>query len=158
MIYEYKELKFESIMKPMIVWGSNEADAHEVFIIIKHLDGRQFPWVTTGGINWKNAKPVPQTKPRTIEDGLVKGDIIVQDSNEAVVLAVLENLVFRSMFDDNKVASNTVYTHEELIKLGFKLKQPESTESTEKPINLTFKDISEGKGVGVPTHLINIVE
>lgn len=158
MIYEYKELKFESIMKPMIVWDSNEAAVHEVFITGKHLDGGAYPWTTIEGTGWKNAKPIPQTKPRTIEDGLVKGDIIVQDSNEAVVLAVLENLVFRSMFDDNKVASNTVYTHEELIKLGFKLKQPEPTESTEKPINLTFKDISEGKGVGVPTNLINIVE
>lgn len=95
--------------------------------------------------------------PRTIEDGLRKGDMIAKpEGDKRKVLGVLDDVCFISGIDNHEAVFATCII-QELIKGGWKLVTPEE-EKKEELVHLTIKDISEGKGTGVPLHLIRVKE
>lgn len=95
-------------------------------------------------------------RPRTIEDGLRKGDMIKDGSDTRKVLVVIDDVIIPSK-QNNYSESGVPYTIKELIDMGYKLVTPEE-EKKEELVHLTIKDISEGKGTGVPPHLIRVKE
>jgi transposase len=100
-------------------------------------------------------KQVIYSEPRTIEDGLKLDDIVIKDNKyERLVLAIVDNIIILSEFDDFYNASNS-YTLLELIGYKYALKQPEETKFDEL-VHLTFKDIKDGKGKGIDPKLIRI--
>jgi hypothetical protein len=92
--------------------------------------------------------------PRTIEQGLVQGDIVIDaDNDKYEVLGICGRVIFLSDDNNFNVASNQ-FTLEELINFDYKLYQPEEEDIVE----LTFQEISEGKGKGVNPKLLKIKE
>ena len=121
---EYKGQKITPIMKPMLVWHDDEKLAEIKFIVCKN-EPSKYPWMAINSMAWINAKPLPRTKTRTIEDGLEVGDIISKDDFESKVLGICGEAIFTSLITDFKRAAASVYTLHELIVAGWKLKQPE---------------------------------
>ena len=120
----------------------------------------KFPYKTLREDNceiasWQHARYIAPEKPRTIEDGLEQGDVIVSpNGDKSKILGVCGDALIRSFIGDFDTACN-IYTLKELIRKGWKL---ESESTTEEPalVELTIQDISEGKGAGVDPKFIRI--
>ena len=123
----YKNRTIIPIMKPMLVWDDDEDKSKEAFIYVKEPENKTYPWVGRGlggrawACGWKNAKPLPSAKPRTIEDGLKVGDVIISWDTERKVLGVCDRIIFVS----STMNFNTIddhYTIEDLINAGYSIK------------------------------------
>ena len=97
-------------------------------------------------------------RPRTIEDGLRKGDIIIDtDGDRRKILGVIDDVIIPSGTNDYS-ESGLPCTKQELIGLGYKLVIPEEEEKGENKVYLTFEDISAGKGVGIAPERTCIID
>jgi len=149
---------FEGYPKRMMVWDDG-GEVHER-IVLCYANGAKYPYKTAndeGAIaSWQYAKDIAPEKPRTIEDGLVHGDVIVdRDGEKSKILGVCGDVFFRSSIGDFDVASSYPHTLKELIRKGWKL-EPELTTEEPEIVELTIQDISEGKGAGVDPKFIRI--
>jgi hypothetical protein len=108
-------------------------------------------------ISYKNAKPLPNSKPRTIEDGLEEGDIIVSTNNQRKVLGICGQVILISVSNKFNRAAGS-FTLSELIDNSYQLVQPESDPKSQDLVHLTIQDISEGKGKGIDPKLLRIKE
>ena len=147
---------FEGYPKRMMVWDNEMREVERIVLCV--VKGDNFPYKTINSngkvAGWQHAKEIATEKPRTIEDGLVQGDVIVVSGRKAKILGVCGDAIIRSWLGDFDTASN-VHTLKELILDGWKL---ESESTTEEPalVELTIQDISEGKGAGVDPKFIRI--
>ena len=83
----------------------------------------------------------PSSKPRTIEDGLKEGDVIILGKSRRKVLGVCGTMIFVS-YSQNFEKAEPYGTHiNEFIKADYKLE-------TEK-VKVTLEEIAECKGVDV---------
>lgn len=151
--------------KEMMCWDEDESSATKRLVICKDLDDDDYYPYKTITNKFTNAKDiVPEV--RTIKDGLVKGDEITNMvDNEYVqrlIVGVCDDVVFcrnnkRVYYEGSDPYQVGVFVDsiQELIALGYEIVQPEPKDEI---VRLTHKDISEGKGKGVPSHLIMIVE
>lgn len=96
---------------------------------------------------FKNAKPLPQSNPRTIKDGLVEGDIICNDNGSCKVLGVCGEAIFLSTVSNYDKTGACYYTLKELIEGGYTLEQEVNQQVEE----LTVAEISKllGKTVKI---------
>jgi len=125
-------------------------------IIITFID--DWSWMPNNLTNqaWDNVKfTEPSSKSKTIKDGLKEGDVIVKRNNSRKVLGVCGKVIFISSSNDYNKTAGGGYTLKELITSNYNLLVPKSTE---KPVYLTLQEISDGKGKGIPSHLIKIKE
>ena len=76
-------------------------------------------------------------------DYLKKGDILVDGDYEIKVLAVVDDVVFVSSFDNFERASSNNYTKQELQKLGYTIKDAPDP----KIIEVSIDEIAKFKGV-----------
>jgi hypothetical protein len=146
---------FEGYPKKMLCWNNNEMDAKE-YIVVCELNPscNKYKFVavdplTIGFASFKNAKDIPQSKSRTIEDGLEEGDIIIgSNGNERMVLGKCGKVYFTSNEYSFKVASTYHYTLLELIEYGYKLKPEASSNNT---VEMTVAEVSKlvGKNVKI---------
>ena len=78
-------------------------------------------------VNWLSATSVTpiQPKTRSIEDGLVDGDIIINigTQEEYKVLMANQYCVILSRNNDFDKTFGSIYTYSELIEIGYTLKQ-----------------------------------
>ena len=78
-------------------------------------------------VNWLSATSVTpiQPKTRSIEDGLVEGDIIIYigTQEECKVLMASQYCVILSRDNDFDKTFGNVYTYSELIEMGYTIKQ-----------------------------------
>ena len=152
-----KKVIFEGYPKRMMVWDDGTREVERIVLCV--VKGEKCPYKTVndeGAIaGWQHARDIAPEKPRTIEDGLVQGDVIVdRDGGKTKILGVCGDVFIRSWIGDFDKASS-IYTLKELIRKGWKL---ESELTTEEPalVELTIQDISEGKGAGVDPKFIRI--
>lgn len=148
---------FEGYPKRMMVCDSGTGEVERIVLCV--VKNSKFPYRTVsdeGAIaGWQHARDIAPEKPRTIEDGLVQGDVIVnRDGDKAMILGVCGDVFFRSCIEDFDIASYP-YTLKELILDGWKL-ESESTAQEPAFVELTIQDISEGKGAGVDPKFIRI--
>ena len=141
----------------MMVWDDG-GDVHER-IVLCSINGDKYPYRTVndeGAITvWQHARDISPENPRTIEDGLVQGDVIVSHNGEkSKILGVCGDAFIRSWTGNFDKASN-VYTLKDLIRKGWKL-ESELTAQEPALVELTIQDISEGKGAGVDPKFIRI--
>ena len=147
-IENYPEVITEGYPKLMRVWDINKESNHLTLVICKVPDA-PYPYKTLkasseGSIYaYKNAEDLPTTKPRTIEYGLVEGDIITNGNSERLVLGVCGKLIFVSNRDDFN-AAYSYYTLHEVIKEGWKLKQ--ETTQTETIPEMTMEEVCAALG------------
>ena len=89
----------------------------------------------------------PSTKPRTIEDGLEVGDILIDESEDSIrVLGITGEVIITSSCQDHQSAAD-LYTLPELIKYGFALQ--DNTKDSSKTIEVTLEEVAKLKGVSV---------
>ena len=99
-----------------------------------------------------------QYRPRTIEDGLRTGDMIVnQNGDKRKILAVVNDVVIASFVNVFDRISG-MYILRELINVGWKLVTTEEEKKEESKVYLTFEDISAGKGIGIAPERICIID
>lgn len=166
-------MKIEIINKPMLCWDNNESKAREYHVLAKvtectsdykykaicnkntYPDNPEFAGWGRGGWVFKNAKPLPQSKPRTIQDGLVCGDMIAIGNSGGwrKILGICGDVIFISELNECNISTGH-YTLNELINKGYKL----YNEQPQEIVELTIQDISKGKGKGVDPKLIRIKE
>lgn len=152
-------MKVQIINEKMLCWDDNESESEEALVLAKTTECQSvfaFKAIDSEGhvTTYKNAKPITSTKQRTIEDGLKVDDVIENDFYKRKILAICGNIIIPSVNNDFNIASDN-FTLDELIYREYKLKQPQE-EPVEQITELSFKDISEGKGKGIPEHLIRI--
>ena len=103
-------------------------------IVIAKVPASSYPYKivdSEGAITgYVNAKDIPTNKQRTIEDGLIEGDIIVTNNRESLVLGVCGKVIFISESGNFEEVRGTAYTLYELINYGYKLKQETIPEMT----------------------------
>jgi hypothetical protein len=147
---------FEGYPKRMMVWNDGGTEYERIVLCCVPRLGRKYLAITDDGIpaGWHFAKDIAPEKPRTIEDGLVQGDVIVTSSRKAKILGVCGDVFIRSWLGDFDTASS-VHTLKELILDGWKL-ESELTAQEPALVELTIQDISEGKGAGVDPKFIRI--
>lgn len=97
------------------------------------------------------SKPIKEE--RVFDGKFQYGDILVSNDNPrtARVIGVIDDVVFLS--DEFNQADSSIYTHEELLKGGWRLKPKEPKI---KPIKLTLQEIAEK--FGVPVDRLKIVD
>lgn len=150
---------FEGYPKRMMVWDDGMKEEVERIVLCVVMNSK-FPYKTLREDNcemasWQHAKYIAPEKPRTIEDGLIQGDVIVSPNGDKTkILGVCGDAIIRSWLGDFDAASS-VHTLKELICNGCKL-ESESTAQEPKLVELTIQDISEGKGAGVDPKFIRI--
>lgn len=157
-------MKIEIINKPMLCWDDNETLAQEWHVLAKVTECNiNYPYKVicnkntypdnpdwgpgARGEGFKNAKPLPQSNPRTIKDGLVEGDIICNNNGSRKVLGVCGEAIFLSRFNEFNQAGVHYYKLEELIGNNYTLEQEVNQQVEE----LTVAEISKllGKKVKV---------
>jgi hypothetical protein len=149
---------FEGYPKRMMVWNDGGTEYERIVLCCVPRLGRKYLAITDDGIpaGWHFAKDIAPEKPRTIEDGLVQGDVIVNAKGYKVeILGIAGEAIFTSFSDDLGRACQTIETKANLIKKGWKL-ELESTAQEPALVELTIQDISEGKGAGVDPKFIRI--
>ena len=115
-------------------------------------------WLSAEEINHStNFSFLAPSRPRTIQDGLRKGDVIKDGSGTRKVLVVIDDVIIPSK-QNNYSESSVPYTIKELIDIGYKLVTPEEEKKEESKVYLTFEDISAGKGVGIAPERICIID
>lgn len=119
---------------------------------ISYINSEEETFSFDGNVkNYRIVKP----KNRTIKDGLVVGDIVVdRTGDERTVIAVDGNIVHVSKYD-NIFHHGVTCTLQELIDTNNTLKQEEVKEETQ---SFTLKQVSNGEANGIPSHLIRIKE
>lgn len=164
MKYKDFEIITEGYPKVMLCWDYDENKASEELVLCE-VPNRDFGFkcidLDRDIIEYKNAKDLHSTKPRTIEDGLQYGDIIVKDNYKSTILSVHQDIIHKSL-DVAYIESNnhtkccgTAFTLSKLIEDGWTLKQEQSKPDI---VELTIQDISDGKGKGIDPSLIRIKE
>ncbi|MFA5760122.1 MAG: hypothetical protein WC942_12335 [Clostridia bacterium] len=143
-------MKIEIINKAMLCWDDDESLAREYHVLAKvtecnteypfkvicnentypnnpEYEGRSGWGGRAGESGFKNAKPLPLIKPRTIEDGLEEGDVIVKINTRNIrkVLGIYGKEIFLCAVNMPGTAITCCYTLEKLISLGYTLLQPE---------------------------------
>ena len=154
---------FEGYPKRMMVWNDGEELLER--IVLCYANESKYPYKTVSDegriAGWQHARYIAPEKPRTIEDGLVQGDVIVfPDGEKAKILGVCGDVFIISTNGYFDTAAD-VYTLKELIRNGCNL---ESESTDQEPVKsqfakiceLTIPDISEGKGAGVDPKFIRI--
>jgi len=143
--------EIELIMKEMWAWNYEEKKAIKQFVIYeKKQDDYPFLCIDKDGDFdcFVNVKPIEEPKPRTIQDGLKYGDIIVNEDGRRKVLAVIDEVIIIS-YSDNFHETASFYTLRELIQIGYKLEQELQPESEETVFEMTVAEISEALGKNV---------
>ena len=84
---------FEGYPKRMMVWDDGTGRRNELCYVVVN---DKFPYKTLREDNcemasWQHARYIAPEKPRTIEDGLVQGDVIVDPSGKKVKRLKLGN-------------------------------------------------------------------
>lgn len=82
-----------------------------------------------------------------------EGDILVQGSNQRKIAFIHNNVMLLTNLEETSATGP--YTVKTIEVAGWKLKDEPKEE---KLIELTIQDISDGKGKGIPAHLIRIKE
>ena len=146
---------FEGYPKKMLCWDNNEMNAKE-YIVLCELNPscNKYKFVavdplTIGFASFKNAKDIPQSKPRTIEDGLEEGDIIIDyNGNERMVLGKCGKVYFLSSIN-NFEKTGVIGTLQGIIDLGYFLKSEAS--SNDNTVEMTVAEVSKlvGKNVKI---------
>jgi hypothetical protein len=149
---------FEGYPKRMLVWNDGGTEHERIVLCCIPRLGLKYLTITDDGIpsGWYFAKDIAPEKPRTIEDGLVQGDVIVNRNGKKVkIMGISGEVIFTTYSNDWTTVCHTTETLNGLIKSGWKL---ESESTTEEPtlVELTIQDISEGKGAGVDPKFIRI--
>jgi hypothetical protein len=86
-----------------------------------------------------------------------KGDVLIDEyGTKCLIMETLGVLLFTSTNDNFKETEGECYTQNQLEEYSWKLYTEDVTE--DETVELTFKDISEGKGKGVDPSKIKIVE
>ena len=152
-----KKVIFEGYPKRLMVWDYGTGEVERIVLCV--VKGDKYPYKTVndeGAIEgWQHARYIAPEKPRTIEDGLGQGDVIVSHNGEkSKILGVCGDAFIRSWTGNFDKASN-VYTLKDLIRKGWKL-ESELTAQEPALVELTIQDISEGKGAGVDPKFIRI--
>jgi hypothetical protein len=147
---------FEGYPKRMMVWDDSTGEVERIVLCVVKNDNSPYKTISPEGrlSGWQHASDIAPEKPRTIEDGLVQGDVIVTSSRKAKILGVCGDAIIRSWLGDFDTASS-VHTLKELILDGWKL-ESELTAQEPELVELTIQDISEGKGAGVDPKFIRI--
>lgn len=149
MNYKYKGLEIRPIMREMLV-GDKKPLTEKRFVTYEVIgDNVVYPFKTmdqtdgsvAGG--WGYAEEIPSNKFRSIEDGLLEDDIIVNpQGKKRKVLGICGKAIFLSSIADFTEATTYYFTLIELIKRGWKLDNQESKE-----VELTIEEIAKLKGV-----------
>ncbi|MBW3021683.1 hypothetical protein KY328_02085 [Candidatus Woesearchaeota archaeon] len=141
--------------KVMLCWQGDESEAIEDVVLGELMDNSLYGYICASD-NYINVKPLPDAAPRGIKDGLKYGDIVINDEgDQRKVLGVCDEAIFLSHINGFSIAAGSVYSIQELINMGYTLKQPKSEL---KIVELTIQDISDGKGKGIDPKLIRIKE
>lgn len=136
-----------------------EGDTRNISVFDKKDESIRHFWFSAEEINYyTDFSFLTPDRPRTIEDGLRKGDVIMgKDGDKRKILAVIDDIhvvSFVNVFD----RISGLFTLQELIKGGWKLVAPEEEKKEESKVYLTFEDISAGKGVGIAPERICIID
>lgn len=112
------------------------------------VDTRDITWFNKDEINeYRNIKFTDLGQPRTIENGLKEGDVLINppSSTSHHIIGVTGNIVFSKTYIDGSVHTTELRT---LIKNGWKLALPEIT--SEK-VNMTVAEVEKlvGKAVNI---------
>ena len=136
-----------------------ERDTQQIAVFYTTEDMGWHDWLSADEINHStNFSFLAPSRPRTIEDGLRTGDMIVnQNGDKRKILAVVNDVVIASFVNVFDRISG-MYILRELINVGWKLVTPEEERKEESKVYLTFEDISAGKGVGIAPERICIID
>jgi len=123
-----------------LVLGEHTHDnvKHKYRVLNKHGDIDMFTYV----------KPITELE-RTIND-VRYGDILLYGSSKFKVLTVIDDIVFLS--DSDLQSARSFHSIHDLIDDGYILEEIKTSEL----VHLTFEDISNGKGKGIPPELIRV--
>ena len=145
-------MKVEIINRPMLCWDNEESGAEEYHVLAKVVEADskyQFKVLHDNGnvVGFKNAKEISKPKPRTIEDGLVEGDVIVNDNYIRTILGVCGK-VYLASSHNNPDYFHFGYTLVELIQHNYKLFVEPQVESalTSQVTEMTVAEISKALG------------
>lgn len=142
----YPEIITEGYPKVMLCWINDESKAKEYLVTCKVPDADDpYKIINDCGLigAFRYVKDLPNTKPRTIEDGLVEGNIIVRNSDERLILGVCGKAIFPSRINDFTTACSDFYMLCELIEAGWKLKVSSQTESIPE---MTMEEVCKALG------------
>lgn len=131
----FPEIITEGYPRLMEVWDNEKNKDHPCHrIVIAKVPTFEYPYKTldvNGSVTgYINAEDIPTNKQRTIEDGLIEGDIIVTNNRESLVLGVCGKVIFISESDNFEEVRASAYTLYELINQDYKLKQETIPEMT----------------------------
>ena len=131
---------------------STTKDGESPVIVFCERTNKKFPYVIitlkTGILEtMMNIYPLKQTTPRTIEDGLEVGDIVIDGEDTRKVLATCGKGILLSE-DNNYDKAYGWYTLQEILYHNYTLQQPEEPSTT---VKMTVKEVSKlvGKTVEI---------
>lgn len=146
---KYQEYNFDTTGYPKEMLVGSTKGKRMVLGVTTNLATTYYLTIDKTGATryFTEVEDLPNTKPRTIKDGLQYGDIIENDTHTRKVLGICGDVYLMSYDNDNDLY-NTGYTLIELINKGYILKQPEETKEI---VELTIEDIAKLKGVDPST-------
>ena len=130
--------------------NNHPKEVNEILTSLNSKEGIQYSFkaIDEDGhvYSFKNAKPLPESKPRTIKDGLIEGDIIYDGSDSRKVLGIAGQVYFMSDSNNFKELNTCGFTLHELIESGYELQNENSEEDTEE---MTLAEVCKTLGKNI---------